>query len=81
MNTQHIQLPVSISFAQVVAIVKQLTPKDRIRLQKVLQESAETDIEHISEEHKNIVRQRIAATEADPARLLNWDDVKGTLKV
>lgn len=30
----------------------------------------------IPEKHKNIVRQRIKASEADPSRLLNWDEVK-----
>ena len=30
----------------------------------------------IPEKHKNVVRQRIKASEADPSRLLNWDEVK-----
>jgi hypothetical protein len=39
----------------------------------------ENDME-IPEEHKNIVRQRIKASEADPSRLLNWDEVKHKMK-
>lgn len=35
----------------------------------------------IPEEHKNIVRQRIKASEADPSRLLNWDEVKDQFKL
>jgi hypothetical protein len=34
----------------------------------------------IPEEHKQIVRQRIKASEADPSRLLNWDEVKSKIK-
>ncbi|MFW6277709.1 MAG: addiction module protein [Prolixibacteraceae bacterium] len=35
----------------------------------------DTDIS-IPEKHKNIVRQRIKASETDPSRILNWDEVK-----
>jgi hypothetical protein len=34
----------------------------------------------IPEEQKQIVRQRIKASEADPSRLLNWDEVKHNIK-
>ena len=40
----------------------------------------EEDITVISSEHKNIVRKRIEASNADPARLLNWDKAKHQLK-
>lgn len=32
----------------------------------------------IPDEHKNIVRERIRKSEADPERLLDWDEVKDT---
>jgi len=81
MNTQHIQLNVPLNFNQVVDIVRQLSPKERIKLKEVLQETQDIDDYVIPEEHKNIVRQRIKASEADPSRLLNWDEVKHKLKV
>jgi hypothetical protein len=34
----------------------------------------------IPEEQKEIVRQRIKASETDPSRLLNWDEVKHKIK-
>jgi hypothetical protein len=34
----------------------------------------------ISEEHKNIVRKRIEASEKDPSRRLDWDEVKHKVK-
>ena len=34
----------------------------------------------IQEEQKQIVRQRIKASEIDPSRLLNWDEVKHKIK-
>jgi len=34
----------------------------------------------IPEEQKEIVRQRIKASETDPSRLLEWDAVKSNIK-
>ena len=34
----------------------------------------------IPEEQKQIVRRRTKASEADPSRLLNWDEVKHKIK-
>jgi hypothetical protein len=36
---------------------------------------------YIPEEHKNIVRQRIQASNANPSRLLAWDKVKSEIKL
>ncbi|PKP46250.1 MAG: hypothetical protein CVT95_07265 [Bacteroidetes bacterium HGW-Bacteroidetes-12] len=35
----------------------------------------------IPEEHKKIVRQRIADSNKNPERLLDWDDVKNDFKL
>ena len=40
----------------------------------------QTDEIIIPEEHKNIVRERIKASEADPSRLMGWDKVKHNIK-
>ena len=34
----------------------------------------------IPEEHKNVVRERVAATKENPSRLLEWDTAKMTIK-
>jgi hypothetical protein len=34
----------------------------------------------IPEEHKNIVRERIKASESDPSRLMDWDKAKQQLQ-
>lgn len=79
MQTHHnINLNIPLNFNQVVDIVKQLSPKEKAKLKEVLDNKSEIDI---SEEHKNIVRQRMKASEADPSRLLNWDEVKHKIKL
>lgn len=73
MQTHHnINLNIPLNFNQVVDIVKQLSPQEKTKLKEVL----ESEQEDIPEEHKNIVRQRMKASEADPSRLLDWDKVK-----
>jgi len=81
MNTQHIQLNVPLSFNQVVDIVRQLSPKEKTKLKEVLTETEDIDEYTISEDHKNIVRKRMKASETAPSRLLKWDEVKHKLKV
>ena len=78
MQTHHnINLNIPLNFNQVVDIVKQLSPQEKTKLKEVL----ESEQEDIPEEHKNIVRQRIKASEADPSRLLDWDKVKHKIKI
>jgi len=79
MQTHHnINLNIPLNFNQVVDIVKQLSPKEKAKLKEVLDNKSEIDI---PEEHKNIVRQRMKASEADPSRLINWDEVKHKIKL
>lgn len=79
MQTHHnINLNIPLNFTQVVDIVRQLSPKEKTKLKEVLE--GEQDIT-IPEEHKAIVRQRMKASEADPSRLLNWDEVKHKIKL
>ncbi len=81
MNPQHIKLSIPLTFNQVVEIVKQLSPQDKIKLKEVLQETEEINDSEIPEEHKNIVRQRVRASQKDPSRILNWNEAKHKLKV
>jgi putative addiction module component (TIGR02574 family) len=81
MNTQHVNLNIPLTFNQVIDIVKQLSPKERTKLQEVLMEAENNDEYEIPEEHKNIVRQRTKASQADPSRLLSWDEVKHNINV
>ncbi len=54
------------------------TKKERVKLNFFLENEQQIDI---TEDHKNIVRQRIKASNDDPSRLLNWDDVKHKIKM
>ena len=58
MNPQHVQLNISLSFKQVVEIVKQLSPSEKQMLSEVLWTEQDINDIVIPEEHKQIVRER-----------------------
>ncbi|MDA3880463.1 MAG: addiction module protein [Prolixibacteraceae bacterium] len=74
----NINLNIPLNFNQVVDIVRQLSPKEKSRLKEVLENEQLADI---PEEHKSIVRQRMKASQIDPSRLMNWDEVKHKIKL
>lgn len=76
MDSQSIQIKVPLSFNQVVDIIRQLSPAERSMLKEILKETDDIEKHPIPEEHKKIVRQRMKASEENPSRLLNWDEVK-----
>ena len=74
MNT--IQLNIDLNFQQVVKIVKQLSPSEKLKLNEVIwDESMEIPIEQ-----KQLVMSRIQKVKEDPNRMLDWDDALKTIK-
>ncbi|HNV67458.1 MAG TPA: addiction module protein [Bacteroidales bacterium] len=76
MNAQHGQLNISLSFKQVVDIVKQLSPSEKQMLSEVLWMEQDIDDIVIPEEHKQIVRERIKKYENSPDSYLSWNDIE-----
>lgn len=66
MSTQYFQLNVPLSLNQIIDVVRQLSPKEKLQLSGVLwDEIPETKID-IPEEHKQIVKQRLKRMEDHP---------------
>jgi hypothetical protein len=76
MNAQHIQLNIPLSFGQVLDIVRQLTPSEKQQLGEVLWTEQDNDNYLITEEHKQIVRERIKRYENNSDSYLSWDDIE-----
>ncbi len=76
MAAQHGQLNISLSFKQVVDIVKQLSPSEKQMLSEVLWMEQDIDDIVIPEEHKQIVRERIKKYENSPDSYLSWNDIE-----
>ncbi len=79
MSSQHIQLNIPLSFNQVVEIVKQLSPSEKLQLREVLQTEKSSDDVVIPEEHKEIVRKRIKKYENNPDSYLQWNEIENKM--
>ncbi|MGL3000901.1 addiction module protein [Flavobacterium succinicans] len=72
---ETIKLNIDLSVSQLLEAVKQLSPKDRLKINDALWNE---DVE-IPIEHQKIVLDRIAKAKTNPERLLDWDKVSKTL--
>ena len=79
MSTQHIQLNIPLSFNQVVEIVKQLSPSEKLQLREVLETEKSSDDVVIPEGHKQIVRERIKKYENNPDNYLQWNEIENKM--
>lgn len=81
MSTQHFQLNVPLSLNQIIDIVRQLSPKEKLQLSGVLwDEIPETEID-IPEEHKQIVKRRLIRMEDHPESCLSWEDLESKIRL
>ena len=72
---ETIQLNIDLVVSQLLEAVKQLSPKDRLKINDALWNE---DVE-IPIEHQKIVLDRIAKAKTNPERLLDWDKVSNSL--
>ncbi len=81
MSTQHFQVNVQLSLNQIIDIVRQLSPKEKLQLSGVIwDETAETDID-IPVEHQEIVKQRLKWMEDHPENCLSWKDIESKIRL
>jgi hypothetical protein len=71
-----LQLNVSLNFEQLLEVVKQLSPTEKIKLNEFIwNENIDIPIEH-----QKLVLDRIQKSKANPSRMLDWDEASKTLK-
>ncbi|MEM0541627.1 hypothetical protein WFZ85_03285 [Flavobacterium sp. j3] len=70
-----IKLNINLNVNQLVEAVKQLSPKDRLKINDAIW----NDEIEIPIEHQKIVLSRVAKAEADTNRLLDWNKVSKNL--
>ncbi len=74
MNSLH--LNINLSFQQLIEIVKQLSPAEKLKLNDVIwDESMDIPIEH-----QKLVLNRIKKSKKNHSRMLDWDVVSKSLK-
>ncbi|UFH36094.1 addiction module protein [Flavobacterium acetivorans] len=72
---ETIKLNIDLNINQLIEAVKQLSPKDRLRINDAIWSDDMT----IPVEHQKIVLERIAKAKINPKRLLDWEEVSETL--
>lgn len=72
---ETIKLNINLSVNQLVEAVKQLSPKDRLKINDAIW----NDNIEIPVEHQEIVLDRMAKAKSNPERLLDWDEVSKNL--
>ena len=72
----NLQLNVSLNFQQLLEVVKQLSPVEKVKLNEFIwNENIDIPIEH-----QKLVLDRIKKSKANPSRMLNWEEASKTLK-
>ncbi|PVX46144.1 hypothetical protein C8C85_1968 [Flavobacterium sp. 103] len=72
---ETIKLNIDLSVNQLIEAVKQLSPKDRLKVNEAIwNEDTEIPVEH-----QRIVLNRMTKAKANPERLLDWDEVSKNL--
>jgi hypothetical protein len=72
----NLNLRVSLSFQELTALIQQLSPAEKLKLNDVIwNENIEIPVEH-----QRLVLQRIEKSKFDPKRMLDWDKASKTLK-
>jgi len=69
------KIDVKISFQQIIAAVKQLTPKEKLELNEAIWD----DNIDIPIEHQNLVKNRIENAKKNPHTMLDWDEASKKL--
>lgn len=70
-----LSLKVDLDFQQLLEIVKQLSPSEKLKLNEVIWDN-DTDIPM---EHQQLVNDRIQKSKENPSRMLDWNEVSKKL--
>ena len=72
---ETIKLNIDLNVNQLIEAAKQLSPKDRLKLNDAIW----NDNMEIPVEHQRIVLDRMAKAKTNPERLLDWDEVSKSI--
>lgn len=73
---ESLQLNINLSFEQLLEVVKQLSPSEKLQLnESIWDENFEIPIEH-----QELVLDRILESKKNPSLMLDWDKASKKLK-
>jgi len=81
MSAQSTLLNAPLNFNQLLNLVKQLSPKEKLKLESMIWNETEvTDIE-ISDVQKQIVSERLQKMNEDSGACKSWEEIKRNLNL
>ena len=72
---ESLQVNIDLSFKQIVDVINQLSPAEKLKLNDVLWSG---NIE-IPQQHQKLVLDRIEKSKQDPTRMVDWDEASKSL--
>jgi hypothetical protein len=69
------KINIQVNFQQIVEAVKQLTPKEKLKLNELIWDESTP----IPVEHQQLVMGRVKSAQDNPESMLDWDEVSGKL--
>ncbi|SDT63994.1 Putative addiction module component [Mucilaginibacter mallensis] len=69
------KINIQVNFQQIVEAIKQLTPKEKLKLNELLW----NEDTPIPIEHQQLVMDRVKNANENPESMLDWDEVSGKL--
>jgi hypothetical protein len=69
------KINIQINFQQIIEAVKQLSPKEKLKLNEVIWDENTP----IPPEHQQLVRERVKEAKKHPETMLDWDEVSKSL--
>jgi len=69
------KINIQINFQQIIEAVKQLSPKEKLKLNEVIWDENTP----IPIEHQQLVRERVKEAKEHPEMMLDWDEVSKKL--
>ena len=81
MNTELIQLNIPLNFDQLLELVKQLSPKEKLKLGGMIWNETDEENIEVSAVQKKIVHERLQLMNNNPADCKSWEEIECNLNL
>ena len=81
MSTELIQLNIPLNFDQLLGLVKQLSPKEKLKLESMIWNETDEENIEISAVQKKIVHERLQQMNSNPTDCKSWEEIESNLNL
>jgi Putative addiction module component. len=81
MSTELIQLNIPLNFDQLLGLVNQLSPKEKIKLESMIWNETDEENIEISAVQQKIVYERLQRMNNNPTDCKSWEEIESRLNL